>query len=52
MALLRRKSGGYDTDQFVFRVNGHTVKRYYGDRYTDEQAVFILLKEIERGIAK
>ena len=49
MVLLRRRSGGYDTDQFIFKVNGQTVKRYYGDCYTDEQAVNLLLKEIERG---
>ena len=38
-----------DVDLFVFDVDGETVKRKYGDRYTGEQAISLLLKEIEHG---
>ena len=48
MVLLRRMSAGYDTDRFVFKVNGQKYVRYYGDRYDNEQAKNLFLKEIER----
>lgn len=48
VVLLRRMSTGYDTDRFVFKVNGQKYVRYYGDRYDDEQAKSLFLKEIER----
>lgn len=48
VVLLRRMSAGYDTDRFVFKVNGQKYVRYYGDRYDDEQAKSLFIKEIER----
>ncbi len=46
--LIKRISAGCDKDLFVFKVGRNTVKRRYGMRYDDEQAVNLLLKEIEQ----
>lgn len=46
--LKKRLPAGYENDLFVFKVGRNTVKRHYGRWYDDEQAVNLLLKEIER----
>lgn len=46
--LIDRISAGYEKDLFIFKVGRKTVKRHYGRWYDDEQAVNLLLKEIER----
>ena len=46
--LIKRLSAGYEKDLFIFKVGGKTVKRHYGMRYDDEQAVNLLLKEMEQ----
>ena len=46
--LIKRLSAGYENDLFVFKVGRKTVKRHYGRWYDDEQAVNLLLKEMER----
>lgn len=47
VVLLRRMSAGYDTDRFVFKMNGQKYVRYYGDRYDNEQAKSLFLREIK-----
>ena len=49
MALLSRASAGYDHDLFVFRYKKKVYKRFYGDRYTDRQAINLFRKEIRSG---
>ena len=46
--LIKRLSAGYEKDLFIFKVGRKTVKRHYGRWYDDEQAVNLLLKEMER----
>ena len=46
--LIKRISAGYEKDLFVFKVGRNTVKRHYGKWYDDEQAVNLLLKEMEQ----
>lgn len=46
--LLSRKAAGYEIDLFIFKVGRNTVKRHYGRWYDDEQAVNLLLKEMEQ----
>lgn len=46
--LIKRLSAGYEKDLFIFKVGRKTVKRHYGMRYDDEQAVNLLLKEMEQ----
>lgn len=47
--LIDRLSAGCDEDRYVFSDSGKTVVRFYGDRYTDEQATNKYLME-KRGI--
>lgn len=46
--LIKRIAAGYEKDLFVFKVGRNTVKRHYGRWYDDEQAVNLLLKEMEQ----
>lgn len=46
--LIKRLSAGYEKDLFIFKVGRKTVKRHYGMWYDDEQAVNLLLKEMEQ----
>ncbi len=47
VALLSRLPQSADVDRFLFLVNGKRTIRYYGDRYTNEQAKNMLLKELK-----
>lgn len=50
LILTNRLSAGCDEDKFVFFDAGKTVVRFYGNRYTDEQATNKYIME-KHGIA-
>lgn len=47
VVLLKRLPFGYDTDLFIFNVNGKKVKRVFGNRYDNQQAINLVIKNIE-----
>lgn len=51
VVLVSRLSAGYDTDRFVFIFGDHKAVRFYGCRYTDEQAKSLFLAELQQMIS-
>ena len=51
VVLVSRITAGLDTDRFVFIFGDHRAVRFYGSRYTDQQAKNIFLADLKEQVS-